>query len=233
MTTDLLGEHRAALQKIDEAVARAAALAGDELACRRGCASCCVDGLSVLPVEAALIEAVFSEPVFSEPVLTEPVLTEPVLTEPVLAEPVLAEPALTEAATTAKAPTAARAPRPPAGAGRCAFLDDEGACSIYAARPVLCRTHGLALKAGEAGEVGVEGAARPGLRVLAEEVSCCELNYGGRAPAPAEVLDATRVLALLVTVDRRFRARAGISDDTARVPLRELAGRLRPTPSRA
>jgi hypothetical protein len=47
------------------------------------------------------------------------------------------------------------------------------------------------------------------------------------------VLDATRVLALLVTVDRRFRARAGISDDTARVPLRELAGRLRPTPSRA
>lgn len=175
--TDVFAEHRAALAKIDEAVARASEAAGDELACRRGCASCCVDGLSVLPVEAAFIEASGLGP-----------------------------------------PS-----RPHREATMCAFLDDEGACSVYAARPVLCRTHGLALKSSEA---GVSSAGGRGLRVLGDDVSACELNYGGRAPGPVEVLDATRLLMLLVTVDRRYRERAGLPDDERRVPLRQLAGRL-------
>jgi len=34
-------------------------------------------------------------------------------------------------------------PRPP---GACAFLDDEGACRIYADRPYVCRTQGLPLR---------------------------------------------------------------------------------------
>lgn len=38
----------------------------------------------------------------------------------------------------------------PAPAGRCAFLDEEGACRIYACRPYVCRTQGLPL-AWEAG----------------------------------------------------------------------------------
>ncbi|MEO6418158.1 MAG: YkgJ family cysteine cluster protein, partial [Polyangiaceae bacterium] len=30
--------------------------------------------------------------------------------------------------------------------GACAFLDDEGACRIYAERPYVCRTQGLPLR---------------------------------------------------------------------------------------
>ncbi len=52
--SDGLDEYRAALEKIDDAVQHAATLAGDALQCRPGCAACCVDGLSVLPVEAGM-----------------------------------------------------------------------------------------------------------------------------------------------------------------------------------
>ncbi len=38
---------------------------------------------------------------------------------------------------------AEQAPGPP---GRCAFLDDEGACRVYDERPYVCRTQGLPLR---------------------------------------------------------------------------------------
>lgn len=172
MGEDLLAEHRAALAKIDDAVAHMSARAGDALVCKRGCDACCVDGLSVLPVEAALIEM--------------------------------------------------HGGRPPAQQreGMCSFLDADGACSVYDARPVLCRTHGLALKSAD--------TAR-GLRVLSDDVSACALNYTARSPATSEVLDATKLMMLLVTVDRRYRARVGLDDDTSRVALTDLARRLRGT----
>lgn len=97
---------------------------------------------------------------------------------------------------------------------RCTFLDDVGACRIYVARPLLCRTHGLALKA--------SSSQRTSLRIV-DDVSVCALNYTQRAPAPAEILDADTLLALLVTVDRRFRTAAGFDDDDGgRVPLSAL-----------
>lgn len=100
-------------------------------------------------------------------------------------------------------------------ADRCVLLDDDGACQVYEARPLLCRTHGLALR--------MRGAepARGALRIL-DDVSVCDLNYRERSPSPAETLDADRILALLVTVDRRFRARAGLPDDGERIPLAAL-----------
>lgn len=36
--------------------------------------------------------------------------------------------------------------REPHAEGACAFLDDEGACSIYPDRPYVCRTQGLPLR---------------------------------------------------------------------------------------
>ncbi|MFZ5553110.1 MAG: YkgJ family cysteine cluster protein [Bacteroidota bacterium] len=36
--------------------------------------------------------------------------------------------------------------QPPNAPGACAFLDREGACRIYDARPFVCRTHGLPLR---------------------------------------------------------------------------------------
>jgi hypothetical protein len=102
--------------------------------------------------------------------------------------------------------------------GRCAFLDDDGACTVYDARPFLCRTHGLPLRTDDAAD-----RPRGGLRVLRDDVSVCALNFTERAPAAREVLDAVRIQTLLVTVDRRFRVVAGMDDDVTRIPLRALA----------
>src|SRR4051812_8425307 len=129
---DELDEHRAAIAKIDAAVASSTTKAGSALTCHRGCDSCCVDGLTVLPVEAALIEDAIERGVAGPP------------------------------------------STPSAQPGRCAFLDVDGACSIYAVRPVVCRTHGLALK---------KGASLP-------IVSSCALNYTTRAPTTDEALNA-------------------------------------------
>lgn len=177
--SDPLDEHRAALAKIDAAVANASTRAADALACKRGCDACCVDGLSVLPVEAGLIEV--------------------------------------HVAATGKRPPAQQTP------GRCAFLDEEGACTVYDARPVLCRTHGLALKTAD-----VEPSSR-NLRILGDDLSACELNYTTRAPRSDEVLDATKLMMLLVTVDRRYRAKVGLADDTSRVSLKDLANEMKGT----
>lgn len=104
---------------------------------------------------------------------------------------------------------------------RCVFLDGEGACRIYAARPLLCRTHGLALKT----STPTQGPLR-----IVDDLSVCALNYTERAPQPAEILDAERLLALLVTVDRRFKDAAGLDDDDddddvgGRIPLAALLG---------
>lgn len=170
--TALLAEYRAAVDKIDAAVSAASVHAADALACERGCDACCVEGLSVLPVEAFAIEASgFSAPA-------------------------------------------------PHKAGMCALLDKSGACSIYAARPILCRTHGLPLKSKHSED------ARGALTVL-DDVSMCALNFTARAPHARETLDADALLMLLVTVDRRFRMRVGLPDDASRVTLAELAAELR------
>lgn len=103
-------------------------------------------------------------------------------------------------------------------ADRCIFLDGDGACQIYEGRPLLCRTHGLALR--------TQQVPARGLKII-DDISVCALNYTTRSPTPAETLDADRLLALLVTVDRRFRMRAGLEDDGARLALAAL---LEPVP---
>lgn len=89
--------------------------------------------------------------------------------------------------------------------GVCVFLDEADRCSVYAARPFLCRTHGFALR--------TDRRDRPGtsLRIFetenaadAAEIETCGLNYEERAPRGDEVLDARAVQALLTTVNARF-----------------------------
>jgi uncharacterized protein len=108
------------------------------------------------------------------------------------------------------------APKP----GMCAFLDATGACSVYEARPILCRTHGLPLRANQS-------ANARGTLTIVDDVSVCALNFTKRPPRTDEILDADKLLMLLVTVDRRFRMRVGLPDDASRVPLAELAADLR------
>lgn len=78
-----------------------AALHAERLVCRRGCSDCCVDGLTVVRLEAERIRRAHRD--------------------------------LLEAG----------APHPE---GACAFLDEQGACRIYAERPLVCRVQGLPLR---------------------------------------------------------------------------------------
>jgi len=165
-----LSEYRAARAKIDATVARVVARRRDDLACTKGCAACCADGLTVLSVEAHGIALHLAR------------------------EGLTARPALRT--------------------GACAFLDDGGACTIYDARPFVCRTHGLPLRAATRRALTVVDEARDG-------VTHCELNFVAIAPRDEDVIDAVTVQALLTTVDARFRARVEIDDE--RVALRALA----------
>ena len=178
---DDLAEYRALVQKVDAAVSGATKRADDQVTCRAGCSSCCVDGLSVLPVEAFAIAA----------------------------------------HTAVHGLTKSRGAH-----DACVFLDGDGRCVVYAARPLLCRTHGLPLRTTAASPAASSkpGSAR-GLRIV-DDVSVCSLNFTGRPPNADEVLDADLLLKLLVTVDRRFRVRAALGDDDSRVALRDLAADL-------
>lgn len=101
----------------------------------------------------------------------------------------------------------ARAESPSSSA--CVMLEEDGGCAIYAARPLVCRTQGHALRyppgtlLDAAVRAGGEGA----------EVTWCPLNYTERPPAAADVLDAERVDVLLAVINRRTTDR----------PLRRVA----------
>ncbi len=178
--SDPLDEYRQARAKIDEAAAAVFERRARDIVCARGCSSCCVEGLSVLSVEAAAIRGLLDDKGLSG------------------------------------------RPAPPPGG--CAFLDAEGACSIYEARPIVCRTHGLPLRMSSSSSTAVAPAgARRALRVL-NDVEVCALNFTEASALAADVLDAERIAALLLVVEQRFRQRAGLPGALERVPLSSLAG---------
>jgi uncharacterized protein len=90
-------------------------------------------------------------------------------------------------------------PHPP---GRCAFLDAEGACRVYEARPYVCRTQGLPLR-------WIDDELEAELRDI------CELNDEGPA---IETLEADACWTI-GPVESELRALQG---DGRRVALRDL-----------
>jgi hypothetical protein len=87
-----------------------------------------------------------------------------------------------------------------ARAGRhCCLLDDGGRCVVYADRPLICRTQGLALL--------IDGRLDP-----------CPLNYRDEPPRRAHVLVLERLNEALAAVDIRTGGRG------ERVRLAEVAG---------
>ena len=83
--------------------------------------------------------------------------------------------------------------------GRCAALDARGRCDAYAARPVICRTHGLALR------------FRDDARSL-PLLDACPKNYEGVALDgldPATVLDQTTLSTILAALDAAHADAAG------------------------
>lgn len=98
-------------------------------------------------------------------------------------------------------PAAVRGALGPRDDGLCPLLDATGACAVYAARPVVCRTHGLPL---------LDGAA----------LHTCELNFvepgALEAVSPEHVLAMDTVNTVLAAVDAVYRAH-GTPADRVRV----------------
>ena len=176
MPHPLLAEYLAARDKIDDAARAIAERRQADLACKPGCHSCCVGGLSILSVEAFALQEHVDAHGLSSP------------------------------------------PSPPPGG--CAFLDRGGACTVYEARPFVCRTHGLPLRMPRETS-GERPAQRRTLRVL-DDTEVCELNFTKRTPAAEDVLDAERISALLLVVEQRFRAAAGLEGAYQRISLEGL-----------
>ncbi len=99
----------------------------------------------------------------------------------------------------------------PAPPGRCAFLDAEGACRVYAERPYVCRTQGLPLRWLEEREDGGE---------IVERRDICELNE----PGPPLVEMPEDDLWWLGPVEQRLAALQHAADggQGRRVALRSL-----------
>lgn len=114
---------------LDEQVRPLLTRHADRLGCRRGCSDCCIDGLTVLQLEADRIVAAHVELLRTEA---------------------------------------------PAPAGRCAFLDAEGACRVYDVRPYVCRTQGVPLRWFEEDETSGE---------IHEYRDICPINLEGPALA--------------------------------------------------
>jgi Fe-S-cluster containining protein len=78
--------------------------------------------------------------------------------------------------------------------GVCPALDADGRCAVYAARPLICRSHGLPIR------------FQPGL------LDACPKNFAGRdlASLPADlILDQTTLSTILGALDAAHAAETG------------------------
>jgi Fe-S-cluster containining protein len=92
---------------------------------------------------------------------------------------------------------------------RCGFLGPEGECTVYAARPVICRTHGLPL-AYRLYEYDEHGRAVSGSAYMD---SWCDLNFTGLGDESAAAyfdghgrINQARLNETLEELNRRFLA---------------------------
>jgi len=160
---------------------------GGDLLCERGCDACCYVDLSVGSAEAANLQVALSA-------LRTADLDR------------LVDRALDPSTGTNQE---GRAP--------CVMLDESGGCAVYEARPMICRTQGLALRypAGLIPPEALSAKATDG-----SDLTWCPLNYQNAPPAPANILDAERVDRPLGHINTAA-ADKGTSADT-RYSLRHL-----------
>jgi Fe-S-cluster containining protein len=163
--------------KVDAFFARVEARHGDDMQCRTGCSDCCRVQLTITAVEAAAIR------------------------DEVAGWPAPRRRALTDAADAADDADDAAA----TAGDRCAALDDGGRCRIYAARPIVCRSHGVPIR-----------MRRGSLPV----VESCARNFTRTEPAADCVLDQATLSALTLAIDRE----AG--GDGSRIELAALLAEL-------
>jgi len=102
---------------------------------------------------------------------------------------------------------------------RCVCLDAKGRCSIYAARPLVCRSHGAPIRLPSSASSSSESqrGAGPSLPV----VTACHRNFTEHGPQAADsdcILDQETLSALLLAVNA-----VGMDGEVDVVPRRPLA----------
>lgn len=166
----MTSEYRALVTKVEAAAAAIGERRARDLTCSAGCSRCCEAWLSVSAVEAEALQAALTALPAPE------------------RERVRAR-GQRELAREARGETQER----------CAMLDDAGRCSVYEARPLVCRTQGHALRY-PAGLIPVAAVKQ---RTTRGDVTWCPLNYSEAAPASEDILDAERIDQILSVVATR------------------------------
>ena len=94
-----------------------------------------------------------------------------------------------------------------AGEERCPLLEDHR-CLLYAARPIICRTHGLPI-------IYTEGSER--------KTDCCPLNLseGEQSVSGSAIIDLDRLNTLLVAVNALYLSHADAGGMPDRVTIAE------------
>lgn len=111
----------------------------------------------------------------------------------------------------------------PGPEGSCAFLDDDGACRIYADRPYVCRTQGLPLRWTEddvedaRDATGATDAGDAGDATEYRDI--CPLNEAGE---PLELLEAEDCWTLGPIEERLGRLQVASGAGARRTRLRDL-----------
>ena len=102
---------------------------------------------------------------------------------------------------------------------RCVALDDDGRCGIYAARPIVCRSHGVPIRFRDA-----FGEAEPSDVRRLPIVDVCHRNFETMALetiAPDCILDQTTLSTALASIDAMDRPAA---ERAERIELWALLG---------
>lgn len=119
---------------------------------------------------------------------------------------------------------------------RCAALDDDEQCALYAWRPLICRSHGAPLRRYETRpaargedtcerERGASGSSYIRSKVRLPVIEVCDKNFaGGRAldaVEPGMIFDQTTLATVLGAIAAAFADEVGAPRDT-RVPIASL-----------
>ncbi len=216
-------EYRALVAKVGaftEAAGRDGARRRGQLACRAGCASCCHVWLRVSAVEADEVSRALARLPAAERARVRARGQRELARERAAEQECGDSHQRGERVESERgAPTDDPSDEPrEAAPPRCALLDDEGRCTVYEARPLVCRTQGHALRY-PVGYVPISAVRRK----LAEgDVTWCPLNYRDAPPNAGDVLDAERVDEILAVVAERYTRARGL-DSGQRHALSALA----------
>lgn len=140
LLSELVDSYRTLLEEVDNWFAGCSLAAGDEIACRRGCSSCCRGLFDITLLDAFLLQSGFLQ--LADP-LREQVLSKVSgrLQELHVVQPDFQPPYLLniyqESDWDRLMPDADETP--------CPLLDDQGHCLVYLHRPMTCRLHGIPL----------------------------------------------------------------------------------------